>query len=604
MINKEKITYNWALEELFKFTDINDPAIEENLEIVKQKHQAFVSKWEPRTDYLENASVLREALDEYEALNADQGSYGNSWYYVWAKSQLDMENKEVTGKLAHLEEAGTKIANDMQFFMHRISKLDSAKQNEFLNSSELSIYKHFLETNFNTAKYLLSEPEEKVLNLLSPTAFSNWTKMTKEFLFREVVTTLDEDGEMKEKSLSEVINLLSSTNKKVRDMAAEHLNAIMAKYKDVAEKEINSILKTKKVEDELRGLSRPDLARALADDLDIEVIDSLLEAVHERNDLSSRFYKLKAALLGLEKLEYHERNVPVSEVEKEYSYPASVELVENTMANLDPEFASIFKSFVENGQIDVNPSKGKAGGAYCIHVSKTQPILVLLNHSSKLNEVLTIAHEMGHAINNVFMQKAQHALDADTSLSTAEVASTFMEDFVLQELLNTATDEEKLSILVAKLGDDVSSIHRQVACFRFEQELHKTFREKNYLSSQQIGEIFQKHMSSYMGDFVIQSPGAENWWIYWSHIRRFFYVYSYASGLLISKSLQNAYKKDKAFIEKVKTFLSAGTSKSPKDIFADLEIDITKKEFWLDGLKEIEVLLDETEDLAKKLGKI
>jgi oligoendopeptidase F len=107
-----------------------------------------------------------------------------------------------------------------------------------------------------------------------------------------------------------------------------------------------------------------------------------------------------------------------------------------------------------------------------------------------------------------------------------------------------------------------------------------------------------------MGDAVEQSPGSENWWVYWSHIRDFFYNYSYASGLLISKFLQGEVKKNPKFIAKVKEFLSAGTSDSPKNIFMKMGIDISKKEFWDSGLKEIEDLLNETEKLAKKLGKI
>jgi oligoendopeptidase F len=111
-------------------------------------------------------------------------------------------------------------------------------------------------------------------------------------------------------------------------------------------------------------------------------------------------------------------------------------------------------------------------------------------------------------------------------------------------------------------------------------------------------------MAAYMGPAVEQSPGSENWWVYWNHIRYFFYVYSYASGLLISKSLQNAVKKEPDFIVKVKEFLSAGLSDSPKHIFAGLGVDIANRTFWNRGLDEVETLLDGTEALAKRMGKI
>jgi oligoendopeptidase F len=179
-----------------------------------------------------------------------------------------------------------------------------------------------------------------------------------------------------------------------------------------------------------------------------------------------------------------------------------------------------------------------------------------------------------------------------------------MEDFVLQEILRGSDDELKLAIMVMKLNDEVSTIFRQVACYTFEQELHQAFREKGYLSKTEIGKIFRRHMVAYMGDSVEQSKGSENWWVYWSHIRYFFYVYSYASGLLISKSLQNSVKKDPGFITGVKEFLSAGLSDSPKNIFRNLGIDIADKTFWDRGLDEVETLLGETTALAGKLGKI
>jgi oligoendopeptidase F len=175
--------------------------------------------------------------------------------------------------------------------------------------------------------------------------------------------------------------------------------------------------------------------------------------------------------------------------------------------------------------------------------------------------------------------------------------------FCFAETLSEADLNLKLSLMMRKLNDDISNIQRQVACYRFEQELHKDYREKGYLSKEHIGQLFSKNMGAYMGDFVEMSRGSENWWVYWSHIRRFFYVYSYASGLLISKSLQNFVKEDHSFIEKVKEFLAAGSSESPRHIFMKF-VDIADKGFWNKGLDEIEELLGETEKLAVKLNKI
>ncbi|MGD0283345.1 MAG: M3 family metallopeptidase, partial [Dissulfurispiraceae bacterium] len=301
---------------------------------------------------------------------------------------------------------------------------------------------------------------------------------------------------------------------------------------------------------------------------------------------------------------YHERNIEYGDIIKKYPYKASVMLVERVFKRLDADFSIILSSFIKNGHFDVYPRKGKGSGAFCAHHLISQPTYIMLNHTGKLSDVLTLAHELGHGINNELIRKKQNALNFGASTATAEVASTFMEDFVLQEVLRKSDDELKLAIMVKKLNDDVSTIFRQVACYRFERELHNDFRSKSYLSTKDIGDIFRKHMASYMGPFVEQSAGSEHWWIYWGHIRYFFYVYSYASGLLISKALQHSVRGNPQFVLRVKEFLAAGLSDSPQNIFKRLGIDITDSSFWNKGLDEVEELLEKTTALALRLGKI
>jgi oligoendopeptidase F len=477
-------------------------------------------------------------------------------------------------------------------------------QRQFLESACLKPYKHFLERIFTESRYLLSEPEEKILNLKTSPSHSSWVKMTSSFLSKEMRTVILEDGKRDTLSFAEILSLMNSQNKKVRNTASKAFNDIMYQYVDVAESELNAILQNKKIDDELRKISRPDLTRHINDDIGSEIVDMLVETVSHRFDISTQYYALKAKLLKVKHLKYHERNIELGNIKKKYSFQESVKLIYQALRSLDSEFLEIFTRFIDNGQFDVYPRKGKLSGAFCSHYLISQPTYILLNHTNKLRDVLTLAHEVGHGINNELIKKKQHALNFGTPTSTAEVASTFMEDFVLQEILKKADDELKFSIMTTKLNDEVSTIFRQIACYQFEQELHRELRQKCYLSKEDIGRLFQKFMSAYMGESVEQSPGSENWWVYWSHIRSFFYVYSYASGLLISKSLQNSVKENPLFIKKVKEFMSAGLSDSPKAIFKKLGIDITDRRFWERGLTEIETLLQETEMLSRKLGKI
>ena len=592
----------WNLKPLF--TSDNDPRMKKKRNVVERKANEFINTWKDRSDYLEDPLVLCQALDQYEAWKRHYGTDGDEGYYFWLRAQQDQNNAKLKAGFNKVEDFSKKLENASQFFHLRIARIKPELHKTFLEHRALAGYRHFLERIFAESRYHLSEPEEKILNLKAATSYSNWTKMTSGFLSKEERTVMTEEGRRKTKPFSELAGLMSSKSKRVRDSAATAFNDILRKHAEVAEAELNSVLAHKKIDDELRGTSRPDELRHLADDIESEVVDTLVDSVAKRFAIPARYYRFKAKLHGVRKIEYHERNVEYGEVAKRYSYSRAVDVVHTALGKLDREFADIFDGFITNGQIDAYPKKGKDSGAFCIHHLMVQPTYILLNHTGKLHDVLTIAHELGHGINNELIKQKRHALDFGTPTSTAEVASTFMEDFVLDEILHAADDELRFAVMMQKLNDDVSSIFRQAACYRFEQELHHEFRQRGYLSKEIIGMLFQKHMAAYMGGAVEQSKGSENWWVYWNHIRYFFYVYSYASGLLISKSLQNAVKKDPSFIIKVKEFLSTGLSDSPKNTFAKLGIDIGNRQFWDKGIDEVERLLNETEQLAKKLGKI
>lgn len=594
-------TTTWQFDKFIKKFD-SDYLLKEQLEISK-KINLFVKKWSNNQNYLKDNRDLKKALDEYEEIFSTTGLEGKSGIYLYLKQSLDQSNSDIKAQFNKLDEFARDLYNKLQFFSHKISRLSRKRQEEILSDKNLKGYWHYLSKLFNESKYLLSEKEEKLLNLKSKTASYNWVRLTQELLAEESGKVIDELGNKSTKSFSEIISLMDNKNQDVRDSAAKEFNKILLKWAKVAEAEINSVLENKKVDDNLRKVSRPDEIRHLSDDIETEIVDVLISTVSDNFELSRRFYKLKAGILGKKKLKYHERNLHIDETDTKFPFSTGVELLRNVLGELDLSFLEIFNNFLEEGRIDVYPKKGKTQGAFCLSDTKFNPVFILLNYQDKLQDVLTLAHEVGHGI-HFELAKKQNSLNFGASLATAEVASTFMEDFILEEILKKANDETKLSILMTKLNDDISTIIRQIACYKFEVELHKTFREKGYLSKEEIGAIFSSHMGSYMGESIELSKGSENWWIYWSHIRNFFYVYSYASGLLISKSLQESVKNDSKFITKIKTFLELGQSKSTKEIFLDLGVDISKREFWELGIEKIKFNLNQAEKLAKELGKI
>ena len=581
----------WNLKLLYNSE--TDPQIQKDIDLSTKNVHAFIKKWKTNKEYTKNPAVLRKALDEYEKLQATTGICDKPIYYFILRSNLDQTNADIKARLNQISDISTKLGNEIQFFGLNIGKISKVNQKTFLNHKDLLPYKHFLETIFQSSKYDLSDKEEKIFNIKSKTSHGNWVDMVSELLDKQKLTVLNDDFKKVEIDYNETNKYLESQNKKVRDYAAKEFNKINTRYLEIAEFEINSILENKKNNDEYRKMPTPELSRHIANDLEPEIAETLVQTVTENFHISREYYKRKAELLGMKKLQYYERNITLKSIDKPYTYEQAFELAHKTFNSIDPLFGDILKSYAKKGQYDVYPSKAKSGGAFCISVNKNLPTYMLLNHKNQLESVLTLAHESGHGIHAELSNEKQNALNCGHPISLAEIASTFFEDFVLEKILKEAKAEKEIQgILDKKVRDDVSTIFRQVAFYNFEKELHHDFREKGFLTKEYISDLFCKHMKSYMGDAVIEDESMRNGWIYISHFRRFFYVYSYASGLLISKALQRMVKDDKKNIVYVKRFMESGSTLSPKELFKGIGIDITKKEFWENGIEEIKTLLN------------
>ena len=214
---------------------------------------------------------------------------------------------------------------------------------------------------------------------------------------------------------------------------------------------------------------------------------------------------------------------------------------------------------------------------------------------------MTFGHEMGHAIHSEF-SRSQPVFYEGYSMTTAETASTLFEAFVFQNQFEKLNDEEKIIALHDKIQDDIQTIFRQIACFNFELEMHKTIREKGNMSKEELATLMNKHMKSYIGDMELTEKDGY-FFVHWSHLRRFFYVYSYAFGQLASKALHKKYMEDNTYIEKIKQFLSAGGSMSPEDIFKSIGVDMTKPDFWKKGIESIAEDITLLEALVNKKSK-
>lgn len=580
----------WNLGLLYK--GHNDPQIEKDVRAIEAAYSKFEKKYKRKTDYLKNETKLFQALTDFEGIFANNPVSSPLTYLHYHMDLFnDSESRALSTKLMSRLQLNE---NKVVFFELSLAKIPAPLQKKFLKSKKLAHFKYYLSTIFRRAKHDLSESEEKILGLKTIPAYIHWLTATEKILNKQVVTFKGKQMPLGEAS-SKIHDLPLKERRELHTAVMKTLEGVS----EIAESELNAVITDKKINDELRGFKEPYDATILGYQNDSKSVLALVSTVTKNYSISHKFYNLKAKLLKLPNLEYSDRAVGIGENVKEIKFEEAVRILREVFGSADPRYLSILNSFLENGHVDVFPKVGKTDGAYC-GGGTNMPTFVLLNYTNSTDQVMTFAHEMGHAIHTEF-SKVQTALYQNYTISTAEVASTFFESMVFDTVFEKLSNEEKVLALHKRINDDIQTIFRQIACFNFETELHKTIRAKGAVTRDEIGEMMNKHMGAYIGPIMKMQKMDGNLFVSWSHLRRFFYVYSYAFGQLISKALYAKYKEDKTYIEKINKFLSAGGSDTPENIFKSIGVDVTKPDFWEKGLKSIEEDIKKLEKLTRSI---
>ena len=574
---KIKQKTDWDLKLFYK--SHTDEAIEADLQKCEKLNDIFASKYSG-VDFTKDESTLATALGDYEKLLGDSSGSRAIMYFYYAKD-LNALDKKAEAEINRMTGRLTNASNKIIFFELKLAKISETLQKKFLSSEKLTHFKYFLENVFKLSKYNLSEAEEKIMSLKSQTSRQMWMAGQDKLLSKQTIL-----WKGKELPIAEAMSIVPSLPTKDRHALHKLVMNILKSISDFADAEVNAVYIDKKINDELRGFKNPYDATLLSHETDEVMVKTLVDTVTKGFKISHRFYKLKARLLKQDKLTYADRSAGIGKTDKKITFEEGLQIVSKAFEAMDHDFKDVFHDMLTNGQIDVYPKKGKTGGAYC-SANVDTPTLVLLNNVPEMRSVMTLAHEMGHAIHFEY-SKDQKPMYQGVSTAVAEVASTFFEQVVFNELFKTLSKNEQIIALHNKINDDISTIFRQIACFNFENELHKEIRAKGFLSKEEIGKILNKHMKAYLGPIMEMTDEDGYFFVNWSHIRNFFYVYSYSFGCLVSKALYSKYQKDASYLHKIKTFLSAGCSKSPRDIFGEIDIDVSDPKFWEEGLKVIE----------------
>jgi oligoendopeptidase F len=360
----------------------------------------------------------------------------------------------------------------------------------------------------------------------------------------------------------------------------------------------NTLAKDKEISDRWRGFDDVADSRHLANRVERETVDALVEAVTAAYPrLSHRYYRLKARWFGRDALDFWDRNAPLPKVEQRpIAWGEARDTVLAAYGDFAPKMADIAKRFFDEQWIDAPVRPGKAPGAFAHPTVPSAHPYVLLNYQGKPRDVMTLAHELGHGVHQV-LAAPNGALMAQTPLTLAETASVFGEMLTFRRLLERTSDtEQRRAMLAQKVEDMINTVVRQIAFYSFERKLH-TERRKGELTSEGLCELWMSVQAESLGPSIRLGPGYETYWTYIPHfIHSPFYVYAYAFGDCLVNSLYGVYQRaSEGFPERYFALLSAGGSKPYGELLEPFGLDARDPGFWQIGLSMIEGLIAELE---------
>jgi oligoendopeptidase F len=559
---------------------------------------AFAERYRGRVADLD-AGEMAAAMRELEQISDKVGRAGS---YAALDFSVDTQDPERGALMQQAHERGAAIQTVLLFFDLEWNEADDAHAEQLLGSDELAFCRHHLRTIRRYRPHQLSEAEERIATELDVTGRSAFRRLFTEHV-GALTVELPEQGEV---PLMQALSVLQGPDRERRREAAEGVTAALQPGLRTRAFIMNTLLADKATKDRLRSYPHWLASRNLANEASDESVQALVDAVVSRYELARRWYRLKARLLGVERLAYYDRAAPVSEVEQPMPYLEARDLVLDCYRSFSPEMGDVAAGFFDGGYIDAPPEPGKRGGAFCSYTVPSAHPYVLLNHTGRMGDALTMAHELGHGV-HAALARPRGVFEFTTPLTVAETASIVGETIVLERLLTQAPDAAtRLSLLAESLDGLVAAVFRQIAMNRFEHRVHNARREEGELSVEQIDGAWLETQADLLGDSVERSDAYGAWWSYVPHfIDTPGYVYAYAYGNLLALSVYRRYEEEgMAFVPSYLDLLKAGGSMPPEDLGRIVGVDLTDPDFWSSGLDLIERQLEAAEQAAAEAGRI
>jgi oligoendopeptidase F len=567
------------------------------LDEADRRAAAFAERYAGKVAELDGPE-LATAVQELGDLSEIVGRVGS---YAALRFSVDTADPANGALMQRVQERGTAIETQLLFFELEWATLDDERVEELLAADGLDHARHHLRTIRRYRPHLLSEPEEKILAEKSVTGAGAWTR-----LFSEITSAIkvDLDGEDEPVALDVALARLASPDRELRAHVAERVTEALQPTMRIRGYIFNTLLADKSVDDRLRSYPTWLSSRNLSNEASDESVQALVEAVRESYEIPRRWYRLKARLLGVDRIADYDRMASVASVEEpEIGWDAARETVLSSFGDFSPVMAEGASRFFDERWIDAPVRPAKRGGAFCAYTVPSAHPYVMLNYTSKRRDVMTLAHELGHGLHAYFARE-RGVFEQHTPLTLAETASVFGETLVFRRLLDaTGTAEARLALLAENIEGSIATVFRQVAMNRFEHLAHTARREEGELSLERISDLWVQSQEEMVGDAVEVTEGYRGWWSYVPHfIGTPGYVYAYAYGQLLALSVYGRYLAEgESFVPKYLEMLSAGGSRSPEELAEIAGLDLTDPGFWRAGLDLVRGQLEEAEAAAEEV---
>jgi oligoendopeptidase F len=589
------VSVRWDLSDLY--SSVDDPRIEGDLEAARRDAIAFAGRYRARIASL-NAERLASAIDAYEAIDLVGRRPGFFAHLLFAADTRDEGARRLVDRT---REALVGIANVLAFFEIELKALADDAFARLLEYPALAGRRHWLVLVRRRRPYTLSEAEERIVNQKNLTGRGALVQ-----LFDELSGSLRFEVDGRELTGEETLSLLYDPDRGLRERAHAAFLETYARHGVVWTSVFNALLQDHRIECELRAFPDPVLPTHLDNEVRPETVEAMMLATERHYELARRYFRLKARLLGLDRLKNTDLYAPLEAAPARVPFDEARRLVLDAFAGFSPAFADLARDFFDRRWIDAEVRAGKRLGAFCASTDPRLHPWVLLSYTETPRDVATLAHELGHGVHDRLASR-QRALDCMPPLTLAETASVFAEMTLTRALLDREPRPAvRRALLCAKIEDTIATVFRQNVLTRFEMAAHAR-RATAPLGADELGDLWWAENAKLYGDAVEMAPAYRWGWSYIPHfVHSRFYCYAYVFGELFVLALYRRHREEgAAFVPRYLELLAAGGSEAPDVLLGRLGFAIDDPAFWERGfavvgelLAELEATLDDGREAA------